>query len=91
MYERVYYATHPQMMEGASNQDLRDRHCESWEIDRQSAGEFPGAKPALDFGDSDQSANGGLRRGQRDLERWVDGAYRNDAAKRFPNDSRDES
>lgn len=29
MYERVYYATHPQMMAGASNQDLRDRHLVS--------------------------------------------------------------
>lgn len=29
MYERTYYATHPEMMEGASNQDLRDRHLVS--------------------------------------------------------------
>ena len=26
MYEKTYYATHPEMMAGASNQDLRDRH-----------------------------------------------------------------
>ncbi len=26
MYEKTYYATHPEMMAAASNQDLRDRH-----------------------------------------------------------------
>ena len=26
MYQRTYYATHPDMMDGASNEDLRDRH-----------------------------------------------------------------
>lgn len=26
MYERIYYATHPDMMQGASNEDLRERY-----------------------------------------------------------------
>jgi 4-deoxy-L-threo-5-hexosulose-uronate ketol-isomerase len=26
MFRKTYYATHPDMMEGASNEDLRDRH-----------------------------------------------------------------
>ena len=26
MFERTYYATHPDMMVGASNHDLRDRY-----------------------------------------------------------------
>jgi len=29
MFEKTYYATHPTMMDGASNQDLRDRHLVS--------------------------------------------------------------
>ncbi len=29
MYAKTFYATHPDMMEGASNQDLRDRHLVS--------------------------------------------------------------
>ena len=29
MYEKTFYATHPDMMAGASNQDLRDRHLVS--------------------------------------------------------------
>ncbi|MDP1027553.1 5-dehydro-4-deoxy-D-glucuronate isomerase [Sphingomonas sp. KR1UV-12] len=29
MYEKTYYATHPAMMEGASNEDLRDRYLVS--------------------------------------------------------------
>ena len=29
MYEKTYYAAHPDMMNGASNQDLRDRHLVS--------------------------------------------------------------
>ena len=29
MYEKIYYATHPDMMRAASNQDLRDRHLVS--------------------------------------------------------------
>lgn len=29
MYEKTYYATHPQMMDGASNGDLRDRYLVS--------------------------------------------------------------
>ncbi|AHE54732.1 5-dehydro-4-deoxy-D-glucuronate isomerase [Sphingomonas sanxanigenens] len=29
MFEKTYYATHPDMMDGASNEDLRDRHLVS--------------------------------------------------------------
>jgi 4-deoxy-L-threo-5-hexosulose-uronate ketol-isomerase len=29
VFEKTYYATHPDMMDGASNQDLRDRHLVS--------------------------------------------------------------
>jgi 4-deoxy-L-threo-5-hexosulose-uronate ketol-isomerase len=29
MYKKTYYATHPEMMAGASNEDLRDRHLVS--------------------------------------------------------------
>lgn len=29
MFEKTYYATHPTMMDGASNEDLRDRHLVS--------------------------------------------------------------
>lgn len=29
MFEKVYYGAHPEMMDGASNQDLRDRHLVS--------------------------------------------------------------
>lgn len=29
MFEKTYYAVHPEMMKGASNQDLRDRHLVS--------------------------------------------------------------
>ena len=29
MYEKTYYATHPEMMRGATNEDLRDRHLVS--------------------------------------------------------------
>lgn len=29
MFEKTYYATHPEMMEGASNEDLRNRHLVS--------------------------------------------------------------
>jgi len=60
MFEKTYYATHPAMMDGASNEDLRDRHLVS--------GLFRGGKITLTYSHGERFIIGGAVPGAGTLD-----------------------
>lgn len=60
MFEKTYYATHPAMMDGASNQDLRDRHLVS--------GLFRGGEITLTYSHGERFIIGGAVPGAGTLD-----------------------